>query len=302
MGKKKEGAVKIVFEDSLLLVLDKPTGLVVHSDGRTEEESVVSWLTSFWVGRMSLFQKLFFKQQILEARGNVGNPHTLDSGRYEKRCGIVNRLDRDTSGLILIAKDEKTFSNLQKQFQENLVRKEYEAVVWGEVDLKKLIDENKISMVESSEEQVYVDKKSNCLYRVGEPISRHKKDPRIWVSGTNVGERATKRSAETFFEIIHVLSDKKTALRFFPRTGRTHQLRLHSRFLDHPIVGDKKYGVSGIANEHGTGQIQNTLRLIGEQEEEHDKNSRLLLHSKSLTFMHPNTNEVFRVASDFSVF
>jgi 23S rRNA pseudouridine1911/1915/1917 synthase len=302
MLKKKVTGVKVVFEDDFILVLDKPSGLVVHPDGRTDEQSLVDWLTDFWVSQMNLLQRLFLRSWILKKRVGVGNPHTLDSGRYEKRWGIVNRLDRDTSGLILIAKDTKTFFNLQKQFQDHLVKKEYEALVWGEIDLRKLTSENKISIVENTEDLNFVSKKGSYFYRVNEPVSRHKKDPRIWVCGTDVGERVTKRSAETFFEVVETLPDQTTAIKFFPQTGRTHQLRLHARFLGHPIVGDRKYGLNGVANEHGTSQIDNVLVKITEQEKDFDKNSRLMLHAKSLAFIHPKTGKWVRFESEASVF
>jgi 23S rRNA pseudouridine1911/1915/1917 synthase len=254
--------LKIIFEDEHILVIDKPSGLVVHSDGRTEEESLVDWL------------KVNFPT--LE---KVGNPHTLDSSRYTARWGIVNRLDRDTSGLILIAKDEETFLNLQKQFVERSVVKEYSAVVHGEI------------------------KNEEKKFTITEPVSRHKKDPRVWVCGTGVGERNTKRDAETEVEIVSS-KDYITLLKLFPKTGRTHQLRLHCRFLGHPIVGDKKYGVGGIINEHGTEQIKEVLENLSEDELVNDKNSRLMLHAKSLEFTHPVTKNILKIEtenpSDFS--
>ena len=78
---------RVLFEDDVLLVLDKPSGLVVHSDGRTEELSVIDWLR--------------LRNPELEG---VGGEHTLDSGRYIERFGLLHRLDRDTSGVLLFAK------------------------------------------------------------------------------------------------------------------------------------------------------------------------------------------------------
>ncbi len=241
--------------------------MVVHNDGRTQEKSLVDFLKENFPG--------------LE---NIGNPHTLDSGRYEKRWGIVNRLDRDTSGIILIAKNEEVFLDLQKQFLERKVAKEYFAKVWGNLDLEKLERENKIQKVKEN------------FYKISEPISRHKKDPRIWVCGENVGERKTKRDTETDFAIISN-TENFSFLKLFPKTGRTHQLRLHCRFLGHPIVGDKKYGINGITNEHNFSQIEN-LEINPEILEE-EKNSRLMLHAKSLEFVHPVTKEKIKITSFF---
>jgi 23S rRNA pseudouridine1911/1915/1917 synthase len=253
--------VEKVFEDEYILVVDKPTGLIVHSDGRTKEETLDDWV----------------KENYPELN-IVGNPHTLDSGRYTPRWGIVNRLDRDTSGIILIAKDDNTFFDLQRQFWGRLVEKKYLAKVWG----GNTQDETG---------------------KISEPISRHKKDPRIWVCGTGVGERVTNKEAITLYRYIKS-EGTQSLIEFTPITGRTHQLRLHARFLGHPIVGDKKYGVNGIANEHGTEQIKKVLDVITSKDLEADKNSRLMLHAKSLEFIHPHTREKLKVESvepvDFS--
>lgn len=257
--------LEIIFEDENFLAVNKPSGLVVHGDGRTEEKSLVEWI------------EINFPE--LE---EVGNPHTLDSGRYSKRWGVINRLDRDTSGLILIAKNEEVFKDLQKQFLERTIVKEYVAKVWGRVA-----------------------EKSEIGGKITEPISRHKKDPRIWVCGTGVGERQTKRDAETDFEIINRggNSDKEvpvvtTLLRLFPKTGRTHQLRLHCRFIGHPIVGDIKYGINGITNEHGTQQIEKVLGGLDSDLIDQDKNSRLMLHAKSLVLIHPVTKEKIKIETE----
>ncbi len=261
--------IKVIFEDEKILAIDKPSGLVVHSDGRTEEETLVDWL-----------------QENFPELESVGNPHTLDSGRYEKRWGIVNRLDRDTAGIILIAKKEKTFVDLQKQFVGRKVVKEYIAKVCGEIDLEKLEKENKIFKIKEN------------FYKITEPISRHKKDPRIWVCGQNVGERNSKREAETDFEIIG--SNKNfSILKLFPKTGRTHQLRLHCRFIGHPIVGDKKYGIKGITNEHDTSQIKN-LNITKEILEQ-DKKERFMLHAQSLEFIHPETKQLIKLETELPI-
>ena len=233
--------IKIVFENDNFFCVDKPAGLVVHSDGRTDEESLVDWLEKNppnppLKGGLQVQQK------------NIGNPHTLDSGRYESRWGIVNRLDRDTAGLILIAKNQKTFDELQGLFQENKIRKMYQALVWGQVDFQEKI--------------------------INQKITRHKKDPRIWTCGFTAqeGGRESGREAVTLITSPRTCSASvdplqkgvtstnsalvQTKVFLYPKTGRTHQLRLHCRFIGHPIVGDDKYGVNGKINEHSVRQIQ----------------------------------------------
>jgi 23S rRNA pseudouridine1911/1915/1917 synthase len=253
--------LNIIYEDEYVLGIDKPSGLAVHPDGRTQEPTLAD----------------FLKENFKELE-NVGNPHTLDSGRYSERLGMVNRLDRDTSGVVLVARDNDAFAKLQKQFVDRSVVKEYIAQVWGKIEIEKLLAEGKIL-------------KGGIFFTILEPISRHKKDPRIWVCGTGVGERNTNREARTDFEILQQ-SAERTLVRLIPKTGRTHQLRLHMRFIGHPIVGDKKYGLNGIANEHGAEQIKNVSSF---QEGECE---RLMLHAKSLEFIHPATSIPTKIISE----
>lgn len=229
--------IKIIFEDKNLLAIEKSSGLVVHNDGRTEEGSLVDWVEENYPQLKS-----------------VGNPHTLDSGRYTKRWGIVNRLDRETSGLILIGKDEDAFLNLQKQFIDRTITKEYVAVVHGKVAGQK--------------------------FKITEGITRHKKDPRIWVCASDEGARQSVRSAETDIEVIKS-GQEYSILKLLPKTGRTHQLRLHCKFIGHPILGDKKYSFGGIDNVS-----------------EVDRNTRLMLHAKKLTIKHPSTQQVLNIETD----
>jgi 23S rRNA-/tRNA-specific pseudouridylate synthase len=97
------------------------------------------------------------------------------------------------------------------------------------------------------------------------------------VCGSDNGARQTVRDAETEIEVIES-GEKYSLLRMFPKTGRTHQLRLHAKFIGHPIVGDKKYSFGGIDNVT-----------------EEDKNSRLMLHAKSLELLHPKTGEKIKI-------
>ncbi len=265
--------VKIIFEDAFLFAVDKPAGLVVHADGRTTEATLSDFIKN--------------KFPNLE---DVGNPHTLDSGRYEKRWGILNRLDRETSGVILVAKNQEVFENLQKQFLDRTILKEYIVKVWGEINLQKLISEKKIFKTELKN-----------FYEISEPISRHKKDPRIWVCGFTgeEGGRNTKRVAETNFEILNYDEKENTStLKMYPKTGRTHQLRLHCRFIGHPIVGDTKYGVNGIANEHSTKQIESLLLNLETGVVKVNTENRLMLHAKSLEFLHPHIGLIIKIECD----
>jgi 23S rRNA pseudouridine1911/1915/1917 synthase len=185
----------VLYEDERILALDKPAGLVVHSDGRTNESSVVDWL------RMH-FPTL----------ADVGGLHTLDSGRYVERFGLLHRLDRETSGVLLVAKDPEAFHFLQRQFIERTSEKRYVAIVWkipqpreGEIDL---------------------------------PIGRSRTDFRQWATGGHA--RGTLRKASTKYRVISD-NGRLAFVELFPRTGRTHQLRVHMRAIGCPILCDKRY-------------------------------------------------------------
>ena len=190
-----QSAPTILFEDARLLAINKPAGLVVHSDGRTEEPSLVDWV-------MEHYPEL----------EEVGGLHTLDSGRYEKRWGIIHRLDRDTSGVLLIAKDAETFLDVQRQFIERKTEKTYHAIVWGTLPEK------------------------NGLIEL--PIGRSRVDFRQWAVAPIA--RGTLHPAITEY---HVLGDYDgfTLVELHPKTGRTHQLRVHLLALGHPILVDTRY-------------------------------------------------------------
>ncbi len=245
-------AIKIIFEDDFFLAIDKPSGLVVHNDGRTDEKSLTDWI------------KINFPD--LES---VGNPHTLDSGRYENRWGIVNRLDRETSGIILIAKNLEVFESLQKQFSERSIEKEYLAICYAKTA--------GLTPDPSPKERGVV----------REPLSRHKKDPRIWVLQSEEGSRKSVRDAETRYEVqtppnLPLMKGRNLVqVKFWPKTGRTHQIRLHAKFLGIPILGDKKYGYGGIDN-------------VGKE----DAENRLMLHAKSLKLLHLKTSLEMKIESE----
>lgn len=189
-------AVDILYEDEHLLAVNKPAGLVVHSDGRTKEPTLSDWV-------LDRYPKL----------KDVGGMHTLDSGRYVARAGILHRLDRETSGVILIAKDDATFYFLQRQFLDHSIEKTYNAFVAGEIEKKEGVIEL--------------------------PIGRSRSDFRQWATGTDA--RGTLRKATTAYRVLKC-GGGHSFLELKPKTGRTHQLRVHLKALGHPIVCDKRYG------------------------------------------------------------
>lgn len=189
--------IKILYEDADILAINKPAGLVVHSDGRTEEETVVDFILSKYP----------------EIKG-VGESLTLSDGRQIERPGIVHRIDRETSGVLLIAKTQKGFEALKKQFQDREMQKEYHAIVWGSFPDHK---------------------KEGTINR---PIGRSRSDFRKWSAMR--GARGELREAVTNYSIVGETEEFSFA-KVFPKTGRTHQIRVHMRAIEHPVLCDKLY-------------------------------------------------------------
>ncbi len=191
--------IPIIYEDEDLLAINKPAGLVVHYDGKTDEPSVVTWLLSKYPDMK-----------------NVGEPVTLSTGEVIDRPGIVHRIDRETSGVLLIAKNARSFLFFKQQFQDRNVRKTYLAFVYGEM------------------------KESEAI--ITKPIGRSKKDFRQFAVGREA--RGVLREAVTHYTVLdrgQVEGEGYSFVEVAPRTGRTHQIRVHFKSIHYPVVADKLY-------------------------------------------------------------
>ena len=187
--------MEILFENENMVVVNKPAGLVVHSDGRTKEESVADWVIENYPG-------------IRE----VGEPWTAQDGTVIYRPGIVHRLDRDTSGVLVIAKTQESFLNLKAQFQNRETKKIYNAFVYD-----------------------YVKEPEGVIDR---PIGRSTSDFRKW--SAQRGARGEMREAVTEYKVLKACKDV-SYVEVSPKTGRTHQIRVHFKAINHPVVCDALY-------------------------------------------------------------
>jgi 23S rRNA pseudouridine1911/1915/1917 synthase len=185
---------RIIAENEWLIAIDKPAGLIVHSDGRTEESTLVDWLVARW-----------------PALVDVGEPWLSPQGESIARPGIVHRLDRTTSGVMLIAKTQDAWEYLRAEFKARRVEKKYLALVHGALE-----GEGRIS--------AEIDKGGT---------------PKKWFAKDCPPD--SKRAAITDWKSLEV-RENVTLVEAKPRTGRTHQLRVHFAHIGHPIVGDHLYG------------------------------------------------------------
>lgn len=200
--------IKILYEDKDMLIINKPAGLIVHPDGKVKEKSLIDWIL----------------ENYPKAK-NVGEPLVLQDGTEVKRPGIVHRIDRDTSGALVIAKNQKAYEFLKGQFKNRKVHKKYTAFVYG--DLK--------------EDRGMIDRQ----------IGRSPNDFRKW--SAQRGARGEMREAVTYFKVL-ARKGGLTLIEALPKTGRTHQIRVHFKALNHPIVHDTLYATQFFLDQKdGTG-------------------------------------------------
>lgn len=206
---------KIIFEDDYIIVIDKPYGVVVNRADSAKEETI---------------------QDFAESKVQKSD---LDE-EFNSRGGIVHRLDKDTSGVLVIAKTTEAFQNLKNQFKERTTTKKYLALVHGKVEpTSGTID----APIERS------------------PFNR-----------MHFGVFPGGREAQTKYKVVKQF-EKYALVEIEPKTGRTHQIRVHMKYIGHPIVSDPIYG--------GRKQIREDLKIC----------PRLFLHAAHLEINHPINGE-----------
>lgn len=202
----------IIYEDEHILVVDKPSGMAVHGEDDDPTGTVVGW----------------FLKHSPEAKG-VGEPRLNKNSKEIERSGVVHRLDRETSGVMVLAKNQNAFDSLKTQFQERQVKKEYIALVYG-----------------------HMKEKWGTINRA---IGRSNRDFRR--RSAERGAKGHLREAVTDWEVLkqgEYKGEKFAHLRLRPKTGRMHQLRVHLKAIGHPIVGDKLYAGKKLEQSNNLGR------------------------------------------------
>ncbi len=221
--------LNILYDDEDIIIINKAPGVVVHPGAGNYEKTIVNGL---------LFK---YKENL----SNVGG---------KLRPGIVHRIDKDTSGVIVIAKNDNAHNNLSKQFVDHTINRKYEALIWGDLKPKN--------------------------GKINEKISRSIKNRQLMAVRKDKGKIAI-----TNYKTIEIYQNnnlpKISLIECKLETGRTHQIRVHMNFKGNPILGDKSYGKS-----------KRKFKKIDLSLEKKINNfNRQALHAKSLGFIHPRTNK-----------
>lgn len=227
MGNK----LKILFENDDFLIIDKPSGITVNRSDTTSGEVTL--------------------QDLIEKEEKIDKDDTDEE--FRSRSGIVHRLDKETSGVLIVAKNPKAFENLQAQFKERKVDKSYIALVHG-----KLRPE---------------------VGDINVPVGRLPWNRRRF------GVLAGGREAVTSYKVITNYqlpnsNEQFSLVRLYPKTGRTHQIRVHLKYIGHPIFGDVLYA--------GRKTSREDRKML----------SRVFLHAERIKFLDPKTNKEIEFVSD----
>ena len=232
----EEIPLEVVYEDRDVIVVNKPAGMVVHPAHANYNGTLLNALAGY-----------FRKKGAKDVENGFGY--------------LVHRIDKDTSGLLLVAKNEVAQTKLAKQFFDHTVERKYQALVWGDFDEKE-------GTIEGN-------------------IGRHPKDRRQM---TVFPDGSYGKPAVTHFRVVEPLG-YVTLVECRLETGRTHQIRAHFRYLGHPLFNDARYGgdmiLKGTTFTKYKQFVKNCFKLLPRQ----------ALHAMTLGFQHPATGETLRFSS-----
>ena len=217
--------INIIYEDNDIIILDKDPGMVVHPGAGNYSGTILNGLIN-----------------------------KIDYSQFESNPGIVHRLDKETSGVMIVAKNFKTHAFLSKQFESREVKKIYRAIVWGKCNESGIIEGN---------------------------IIRNDRNRKSFI----LSKSAKGRYSKTRYKLIKQYGPL-SYLEIMPSTGRTHQIRVHMKSIGHPIIFDDVYGggIKMIKSFHV--KYTKLLKSIFKSMD------RVALHAKSIKFLHPNKDIV----------
>jgi 23S rRNA pseudouridine1911/1915/1917 synthase len=230
--------IEVIYEDEDILIINKPSGVIVNKADTTRHEfTVQDWL-----------------EQGPRAKYYLKPTSDLESDFYN-RAGIVHRIDKETSGILIIAKNLASFENLQAQFKDRRVEKTYVALAHGKIQP----EEGEISV----------------------PVGRLPWNRTRFGVLAGGKESLTKYKVITQFKSPAKQGEYLTLLELYPKTGRTHQIRVHLKHINHPIFGDELYA--------GRKTSRDDRKFL----------ERFFLHAKKISFFHPKTGKREEFESQF---
>ena len=240
-------ALSVVYEDADLIVIDKPAGMVVHPAPGSPTGTLVNALLA-----------------------HCGD--TLSGIGGERRPGIVHRIDKDTTGLLVVAKSDRAHHGLAAQFEDHSVNRRYLAVVHG----IPAANDPRIRGLKG------VSFEAGGILKIATGLARHKTDRQrqavVWEQG---------RHAVTRVRVVEAFGDGASLVECWLETGRTHQIRVHMAYVGHGLLGDQTYG----------GKKRLSPKVFGEAAERGNNFPRQALHAATLGFAHPVSGEVMEFSA-----
>lgn len=230
-NKKVLGKLKVIYKNNDFIIIDKPAGIIVN-----RSDTAVNEITL---------------QDLIENEGLTDNKD--QEPEFISRSGIVHRLDKETSGVLIVARNSKAFKNLQLQFKERKVEKTYLALSHGTIEPK--------------------------IGEISVPVGR------LPWNRKRFGVLSGGRESVTFYEVVSsfkssISNEELTLVRLHPKTGRTHQIRVHLKYINHPIFSDPLYG--------GRKTSREDRKLL----------PRIFLHAQEISFLDPTTGVKVNFKSD----